>query len=52
MIRPNNRWTAEQVDLLRHMIAENFPISFMSKRLGRTEEAVVLKAKRLGVVWS
>ncbi len=50
MRRPNDRWTAEHVEMLRHMISEQFPVSFMTKRLGRTEQAIVSKAMRLGLI--
>ncbi len=50
MVRANGRWKAEHVEMLRQMISEKLPISFMSKKLCRTEQAVVSKATRIGLV--
>ncbi len=50
MVRPNSRWTAEHMEALRQMSSEKLPLSFMSKKLGRTEQAVLTKAMRLGLI--
>ncbi len=42
-------WTAEHLELLRQMASERLPVSLIGKKLGRTEKAIEIRARKLGV---
>lgn len=44
----NKPWTADDVTLLRKLIAENTPTRVIGLKLGRSEDAIYAKAAELG----
>jgi hypothetical protein len=51
-IRPANygtEWSGEDIEKLRALAAENFPLRFIASKLGRTERTIQRKAAELGI---
>ena len=40
-------WTGKEIDLLKQLVGQNTPVSTISTKLGKTEDAITAKAREL-----